>query len=608
MGANRKDPCMMVASIISDASTAALAAPARPILLHAALQQFIYDMANTLNRFGIGRMDRVALVLPDGPEMATAFLGVTSAAIAAPLNPRFTAAEFDFYLADLNPRAVLVAAGSKSAAADAALRRSIPVLELSPLTAEAAGLFEIAGRAGPAREAEPGTQDDCALLLHTSGTTGRPKLVPLTHRKLCISANNVAASLQLTPQDRGLHIMPLFHVHGLVAGLLAPLSAGGSVYCTPGLDMQAFPHWLADCKPTWLTAVPTMLQAIRDWSRREPEAARGGGLRFIRSCSAALAPSVAAALEEAFSAPVVEAYAMTEAAHQMSSNPLPPGIRKFGSVGVAVGPEIAILDGTGNFLPTDEVGEVAIRGANVFAGYADNPKANAESFTNGWFRTGDLGALDSDGYLWLKGRLKEMINRGGEKISPIEIENLLLTHPAISQAVVFAVPHPSLGEEAGAAIVLREGQQLDADALRGFILSQLSLPKLPRHIVFTTTLPKGPTGKLRRIGMAETLGIGIAARPPFVAPRGPVERKLVEIWSRALSVSDIGATDDFFDLGGNSIAALQIAGEIRKLFDIDIGISQFLERPTIAGLALAIIGQQLLALEPDTLANLLGEM
>jgi acyl-CoA synthetase (AMP-forming)/AMP-acid ligase II/acyl carrier protein len=600
---------MMIASLIADndAFATALAAPARAPLTHAALRRAVGDIAARLNQAGIGRTDRLAMALPNGPEMATAFLGVASSAIAAPLNPNFTAAEFDFYFADLNPRALLVEAGHKSHATDAARRRSIPILELTPLRNEAAGLFALTGHAGPPCAADPVTPDDCALLLHTSGTTARPKLVPLTHRKLRISAQNVAAALQLTTADRGLHIMPLFHIHGLVAGLLAPLHTGGSIYCTPGLDMQAFPHWLAEAKPSWLTAVPTMLQSIRDWAQREPQTARQTGLRFIRSCSAALAPSVAAALEEAFGAPVLEAYAMTEAAHQMTSNLLPPGIRKFGSVGIASGPDIAILDSTGNILPPDEAGEVAIRGANVFDGYADNPKANAESFTNGWFRTGDLGALDADGYLWLKGRLKEMINRGGEKLSPIEIENILLTHPAISQAVVFAVPHPSLGEEAGAAIVLREGQQLSPAALRAFILSQLSLPKLPRHIVFVTTLPKGPTGKLRRIGMAETLGLGTAPRPPFVALRSPLERRLADIWCHALAVTDLGADDDFFDLGGNSIAALQIAAEILKAFGVEILISQFLNRPTIAGLALAITEQKLHALPPEALANLLAE-
>jgi acyl-CoA synthetase (AMP-forming)/AMP-acid ligase II len=600
---------VILADLLSGGDDAlALAAPGRPALSRDALRRHVADVATFLAQAGIARTDRVAMVLPDGPEMATAFLGVASAAIAAPLNPRFTAAEVDFYIGDLDPRAILVEAGSISPVVEIARRRSIPILEATPSTGQAAGLFSLTGSAGPAHDLVVAAADDCALVLHTSGTTARPKLVPLTHHKLCVSAGNVAVSLKLTAADRGLHIMPLFHIHGLVAGLLAPLSAGGSVYCTSGLDIAALGAWLAEAEPTWLTAVPTMHQAIRDWARREPEAALVARLRFIRSCSAALPPSVAIELEAAFGAPVVEAYAMTEAAHQMTCNPLPPAARKFGSVGLPAGPEVAILDAVGNLLRPGETGEVAIRGENVTDGYHDNPLANAAAFTRGWFRTGDLGALDADGYLWLTGRLKEMINRGGEKIAPIEIENLLLTHPAIAQAVAFAVPHPSLGEDVGAAIVLREGERLGVEDVRSFVQAQLSLPKVPRRILFVETLPKGPTGKLRRIGMAELLGIDGTARPPFVAPRTPLEQALDDIWCRALSLPQVGMDDDFFDLGGNSLAALQIAADIRRTQGAEVAIAEFLRSPTIAGLALAVIEGRMRGLETDTLARLLAEV
>ena len=592
--------------LVGEDEAPALLAPGRTPLSHAALRRHVAETAAWLNRAGVSRADRIVIVLPDGPEMATAFLGVTAAAIAAPLNPRFTEAEFDFYIGDLNPRAVLVEAGSASPAVEVARRRGIPILEVTVQNGDAAGLFTLAGSAGPPCAGERASPNDLALVLHTSGTTARPKLVPLTHHKLRASAANVAATLALTAEDRGLHFMPLFHIHGLVAGLLAPLLRGGSVYCTPGLDISKFSERLADARPTWLTAVPTMHQAIRDWAHREPETARGAQLRFIRSCSAALAPKIATDLEAAFNAPVLEAYAMTEAAHQMTCNPMPPAARKFGSVGPAAGPEVTILDTAGNILRAGQTGEVAIRGENVTNGYLDNPQANAASFTNGWFRTGDLGALDEDGYLWLTGRLKEMINRGGEKLSPIEIENVLLAHPAIAQAVAFAVAHPSLGEDVGAAIVLREGIAMRADELRAFVQAQLSLPKVPRRIVFTDTLPKGPTGKLRRIGMAEALEIDGTARPLFVAPRSPLEQELAATWATALAASDIGVDDDFFDLGGNSLAALQIADTIRRAHGVDVPIAEFLRSPTIAGLALAITERKALALEPDALASLLA--
>ena len=603
---------MTLVNLLSAGGEAAVAisAPGRAPLSFGDLRRHVARAARTLRRAGIGRTDRVAMVLPNGPEMATAFLAVTSTAIAAPLNPRYTTAEFDFYLDDLHPRVVIVEAGRESPVLDVAKRRAIPIIELAPRNMAAAGLFEFTGLDEQAAQAfsEP-SADDCALLLHTSGTTARPKLVPLTHGQLCASARNVAASLQLTAADLGLHVMPMFHIHGLVAGLLAPLHSGGRVYCTPGMDIGAFPDWLAEASPTWLTAVPTMHQAILDWGRRHPDQAAGAKLRFMRSCSAALAPSIAAGLEAVFRAPVLEAYAMTEAAHQMTCNPLAPGARRFGSVGKAAGPEVTILDLDGAPLGPGETGEVSIRGETVFAGYEANPKANAEAFTNGWFRTGDLGALDQDGYLWLTGRLKEMINRGGEKISPIEIENLLLAHPAVAQAVVFSIPHPSLGEDVGAGVILREGQKAGVADLQAYLLDHVSLPKVPRRIVFPPALPKGPTGKLKRIGVAEAFGLDQAgARPPFVAPLSLAEQAMVNIWSSVLSIADVGMDDDFFDLGGDSLAAMQIAVEIKAAMGVDIGLSQLLSHPTVADLTRIVADARLMTLEPAVLADLLAEV
>jgi len=593
-----------------DETAPAIAAPGRSPLSYGALRRHVGGVGLALREFGVDRSDRVALVLPDGPELATAFLAVSSAAIAAPLNPRYTAAEFDFYLDDLKPGAVLVEAGCDTPVLEVAARRGVAIIEVAPLVREAAGLFTLNGARVADGEPQAASDDDIALMLHTSGTTARPKRVALRHRQLRASVSNVVASLQLTPDDRGLHIMPLFHVHGLVAGLLAPLQAGGLVYCTPGLDTGQFATWLADARPTWLTAVPTMLQAILEWARRNPDEAHRADLRFIRSCSAALADSVAAALETAFNAPVVEAYAMTEAAHQMTCNPLPPAERRHGSVGRPAGPEVAILDTDGRLMPVGQTGEVAVRGENVFTGYDGNPEANRVSFTNSWFRTGDLGLLDGEGYLWLKGRLKEMINRGGEKISPLEVESLLLAHPAVTQAVVFAVPHASLGEEVGAAIILRDGSTVSAADLQTWLLSQLSLPKVPRRILFPKTLPKGPTGKLRRIGLAAMLGIedGARPRPAFVEPASPTEQTLAAIWTRALAIPDLGINDDFFDLGGDSLAAVRIAEVIRDLMGVEIGLSQFLQAPTVAELAAAITEARLLQLEPSQLERLLAEV
>ena len=344
-------------------------------------------------------------------------------------------------------------------------------------------------------------------MLHTSGTTARPKIVPLTNANLAASAGHIAATLALTPGDVCLNIMPLFHIHGLIAATLSSLAAGAGVCCTPGFNAFRFAEWLGEVRPSWYTAVPTMHQAILMRARSHREAMRGAGLRFIRSSSASLPPQVMAELEEVFGAPVVEAYGMTEAAHQMASNPLPPRPRKPGSVGVAAGPEIAIMAEDGAVLPRGEIGEVVIRGPNVTPGYDNNPEANAKAFTSGWFRTGDQGRLDEEGYLVLTGRLKELINRGGEKFSPIEVDVALLDHPAIAEACTFAIPHDVLGEEVGVVVVPREGASVTAQDVRDFAAGKLAAFKVPRQVVVRGDIPKGPTGKVQRIGLAQRLGL-----------------------------------------------------------------------------------------------------
>jgi acyl-CoA synthetase (AMP-forming)/AMP-acid ligase II len=322
------------------------------------------------------------------------------------------------------------------------------------------------------------------------------------------SASHIAATLALTQADRCLNIMPLFHIHGLIAAVLSSLRAGASVVCTEGFNALNFFARLDEFKPSWYTAVPTMHQAILSRGERNREIAEHAGLRFIRSSSASLPPQVMAALETTFGVPVIEAYGMTEASHQMASNPLPHrGERFAGAVGLSAGPEIAIMDADGNLLPPRELGEVVIRGRNVTAGYENNPDANASAFTNGWFRTGDQGFLDEQGYLRLTGRLKELINRGGEKISPIEVDTVLMDHPAVAQCLTFAMPHEMLGEEVAAAVVLREDATATDHELRDFLSERLAPFKVPRKIIFLDEIPTGATGKLQRIGLAAKLGL-----------------------------------------------------------------------------------------------------
>jgi oxalate---CoA ligase len=486
----------------------AIAAHEAPPLTYAGLRALIERTCGTLNDLGIGLGDRVAIVLPNGPEMAAAFLCVASAATSAPLNPAYKQDEFEFYLEDLKAKALIVEAGSESPALRAAEKLGVALLTLIPERQVGAGAFELSGSPlGAAIRPGPAKPDDVALILHTSGTTSRPKIVPLHHANIWTSARNIAASLELSENDRALNVMPLFHIHGLIAGLSAPLSRGGAVFCTPGFNALKFFADMEEVKPTWYTAVPTMHQTILTRAGRHKEIIARHPLRFVRSSSSSLPPTVIGELEAAFKCPVIEAYGMTEATHQMASNPL-NGVRKPGSVGVPAGPEIAIMDEAGLLMSPGETGEVVIRGENVTAAYENNPKANGEAFVDGWFRTGDQGVIDADGYLTLTGRLKEIINRGGEKISPREVDEALMDHPAVLQAVAFAVPHPMLGEDVGAAVVLREGLSATEQELGAFLSERLAAFKTPRKILFLAEIPKGATGKLQRIGLAQKLGLG----------------------------------------------------------------------------------------------------
>jgi len=489
----------------------ALSSPGGVPLTFGALRALVERTVADLNAHGVGRGDRVAIVLPNGPEMAAAFIAVAAGTTSAPLNPSYKADEFEFYLSDLNARLLIAAENDATPAVAVAEKLGVPVVRLTPTPEQGAGSFTLtfAGEGqGPAANGGPAGPDDIGLVLHTSGTTSRPKIVPLKQSNVCASARNIRETLAFTADDRGLNIMPLFHIHGLIAGILAPLSAGGQVSCTPGFNALKFFGWMGEVRPTWYTAVPTMHQAILGRAARNREVIEANPLRFIRSSSSSMPPQVMKELEEAFGAPLIEAYGMTEAAHQMASNPLPPKAHYAGSVGLAAGPETAIVDLSGEPLAAGETGEIVIRGDNVMAGYENNERANSEAFTRqGWFRTGDQGVLNPEGYLSITGRLKEIINRGGEKISPREVDEILMDHPAVSQCVTFAVPHDKLGEDVAAAIVLREGAEAGERDLKGFASERLAAFKVPARIVILDEIPKGATGKLQRIGLAQKLGL-----------------------------------------------------------------------------------------------------
>jgi acyl-CoA synthetase (AMP-forming)/AMP-acid ligase II len=470
------------------------------IVTYDQLRAQIATLISQLNQLGLGRGDRIAMALPNGLEMIASFIAASTVGTAAPLNPAYTRDEFKFYLDDTTARALIVPPNN-AAEARAAAGNDVLVIEAA-LNGDGRVQFSSAGTAGPARVADHPSSDDIALILHTSGTTSRPKRVPLSHANLMTSASNVAGTYELSADDVSLCVMPLFHVHGLVASTLATFFSGGTVVVPPKFNPLTFWPIVREHHATWYSAVPTIHQVLLARARNtRPEGAEQ--LRFIRSCSAALAPQTMADMEERFGSPVLEAYGMTEAAHQMASNPLPPEARKPGSVGQGMAVEIAILNEAGELLPSGAIGEVSIKGPNVFTGYEGNDEANAESFSNGWFRTGDQGYLDSERYLTLVGRIKELINRGGEKISPREIDETLLTHAAVAEAVCFAVPDRVYGEEVAAAVVVKS-PVTEAD-LNAHCRSSLADFKCPKTIYIVETIPRTATGKIQRRNVAAQL-------------------------------------------------------------------------------------------------------
>jgi acyl-CoA synthetase (AMP-forming)/AMP-acid ligase II len=479
----------------------AIAVPGGVRLTYSGLREQVAAAADQLAKLGVGRGDSVALVLPNSAEAIVLFLAAASVGTAAPLNAAYKEDEFRFYLHDTGARVLVVPPGQGEAA-----RRAKPAgVSLVEAYMDGRGRLAMDSDAsldGSRTAGSPG-DDDIALVLHTSGTTSRPKLVPLRHRNLFASAANIAATYSLAPNDVALCVMPLFHIHGLMASTMATFRSGGLVVVPPKFDPMTFWPTLHDHGATWYSAVPTMHQLLlmRNRGERPPGA---DGLRFIRSSSSALAPETMAQLESRFGAPVLEAYGMTEASHQMASNPLPPAPRRPGSVGLGTGVRLGIMADGGTVLPhgSPDPGEVVIQGPNVIDGYSNNPEANAASFADGWFRTGDQGTIDAGGYLSLIGRLKEMINRGGEKIAPREIDDVLKQHPAVGEAVAFGSPHPAWGEEVVAAVVLKE--PVAEKDLIAFARERLADYKVPKRLYIVDKIPTTATGKIQRRAVAET--------------------------------------------------------------------------------------------------------
>ncbi|KAF2833630.1 acetyl-CoA synthetase-like protein [Ophiobolus disseminans] len=502
-------PTTLANAFSSDSPATAVIVPGSPALqvsyqkLSADVRAFQQQLANA----GVSAQAAVSIALPNTYEFIVSFIAASwQRAIAAPLNPSYKQSEFEFYIDDLSSAIALVPKGAfaqDAAAVRAARKYNAAIAECyyngTEVVLDVKEAGKLAGKSAPLLSAQP---DDVALVLHTSGTTGRPKAVPLTHRNLLRTMKNIQGTYQLSPKDRTMLVMPLFHVHGLLAGFLAPLASGGSVIVPLKFSAHAFWKDFEEFKANWYTAVPTIHQILL----KNPIPSPRPEIRFIRSCSSPLSPKTFHELEKALGAPVLEAYAMTEAAHQMTSNPLPPAQRKPGSVGLGQGVEVKILDDAGDEVAQGKEAEICIKGENVTKGYLNNPTANASSFTKGgFFRTGDQGKKDVDGFIIITGRIKELINKGGEKISPIELDNVIAQHPAVSEAVSFAIEDELYGQDVGLAIVVKDGQTLSAGELKTWLTDRLISFKIPKKIFFTDIMPKTATGKIQRRLVAEAM-------------------------------------------------------------------------------------------------------
>ena len=468
-------------------------------------RQEAHRVAEQIAGAGIERGDRVAIVAPNGIEVLLAFFGAVEAgAVAMPMNPELKPDEFDFALEHSGARlsiCVPATVGKVRARACSGQRRDrIAGIFYDP--AAGAHLDGVSGAGVLQRQPQPDWE---ALLLYTSGTTSAPKGVQLTHRNLATSAGNVASWYLLNERDITACVMPLFHVHGLVASVLASLQAGASVVVPQRFSASAFWPIVRAYGVTWYTAVPAIHTILLNNARKSGESRDAASLRFVRSCSSALSPATMQGYEEMFGAPILQAFGMTEAAHQAMSNPLPPRERKPGSIGLPTGVQVTVLDDGGRELPCGQEGELALKGANVTHGYLNNPEATAASFTNGWFRTGDLARTDEDGYVFLLGRIKELINRGGEKISPLEVDDILLSHPKIAEAVTVAVHHDIYGEEVEAVVALKPGESAEAAEIIGFCREKLADFKAPKAIRFVPEIPRSATGKIQRRRLLELL-------------------------------------------------------------------------------------------------------
>ncbi len=557
----------------------AAASPGRVALLTTGHGIFTYErlcaealeVGGRLAGAGLNR-GHVVAALAEGADLLRICLGACGVSTFAPVNPTWPQGELEALLSRLRPSAI-VCSDSYPAATAAARALGVPILEKEDLLSSTSECACAANSPQGIIGSDPG------FLLHTSATTGTAKLVCLTHANFVAMAMNSVRALGLTAADRLLSLMPLFHLQGIQSAL-QQLMVGGSVVCAGSAAGQV-PGWIREFRPTWYTAGPALHRAILSVLREPGRASDIGGLRLVRSIGAPLAPELLAELEEVLRVPVLEGYRLTETG-AVTSNPLPPGPRKPGSVGISIGPEVGILDEQGKVSIGTGRGEIVVRGPSVFSGYRGDPRATEAAFHAGWFRTGDLGSFDSDGYLYVTGRIKEMINRGGEKILPGEIDEVLAGHPGVKEAAALGVPHPTLGEDIAVAVVPHAGADLSTPELRRYAAARLAAFKVPRRFMIVDAIPRSATGKPQRHALAERARNSIAARstPSF---SGELQIRVADCWADILKVRDFGPEDDFFSLG-DSLGAKLMLTQLEEEFGAIIDEAEFLADPTIATL------------------------
>lgn len=550
------------------------------------LQDQIDEVRACLRAAGLGRDARIAVAISSSAQAALAIVAISCSATAIPIDPKLTVSEVDRCFNILCPNAVVMLRDSAPTARSVAELRSVPIIEASLLQAGKLGLKWAVPKVATALPLDEPDPETPAFILHTSGTTAEPNLVPFSHRNMLAVTQRLQTWFGLTSGDRCLNVSPVYYSHALTTTVLPPLLTGGSIAFPSNATNVDPSEWFGDLKPTWYSAGPTLHLAVLEKLQQRPDARKMHSLRFISSAGAPIAKEMRESFEATVGVPILEHYGSSETA-QIASNRPAPGPSKPGTVGVPWPNIVSIVGEDGKPVSAGERGDILVSGPSVMAGYLNAPELNRAAFIDGWFRTGDIGSLDEDGFLTLHGRKKELINRGGEKIAPMEIDQALMRHPDVAQAAAYAVPHPRLGDDVAAAVVLRSGAKVTPNELREFLNTELATFKIPRRITIVEQLPKGISGKVQRVRLSEMMSEGSEQ----LAPENRLHADLIQIWKKILKIDDIAVDDDFFEKGGDSLLAMDVSVELERLMGKTLPEAILFEASTIRELAKALASQ-----------------